>query len=144
MTRVSLLSLLYVALLAFTVLASYDFATDGQGFAAPVMGQAFYCANLQSSGSDDQVSTIVFLLCLLPILFRLMRFWKSPSNLEVIFALGLHLILYASLLLMVECGDVLYTAFAIGDGRLASLVVLPPLSVLVMLLARTRVMLPKD
>lgn len=108
------LDLAYVMLVAANVLSALLLA-GSDGFYSYSGGHLFRCADLMSSGSDDEVTMMYFVFMIVPLALRLIFFTSRPSFLELavffgIFGFGLLFVAVAS-----DCGDLVSTGFVRGS-----------------------------
>lgn len=107
-----LLSMLFTVSTALQVCFAGYFSTLGNGFSAIGDGHVFRCRELLSSGSDDEVTLMVFVLMLFPAGLRLFRIDLVVSTGEVVLyyfllAIGLVVVFFG-----LECGHYWVTVFS--------------------------------
>ncbi|MHA3915378.1 hypothetical protein [Halovulum sp. GXIMD14793] len=119
-------------LLAWLVYIGLRYEELSLGLAAPGETGPFYCRNLLSSGSDDNVMIFVFVIFVVPMSLRVLRVSRSVAfyermSLWVCIAVTCAVLFIASL----DCASIFYTAFVVPDMLLASaLIALPLVAVL--------------
>ncbi|WP_157946833.1 hypothetical protein [Thalassobius sp. I31.1] len=94
------------------------------GFAANSSTGAVFCRELLSSGSDDSAMVLMFMIMILPFIFRLARFRYPPKAVETsVFAVCVLLVIGALYLASLDCAQVFYTAFVVPDFMLLAALV---------------------
>jgi hypothetical protein len=122
------------------IFVGLNFASLSNGLASNAGAEPFYCRNLKSSGSDDDVMIFAFSVFLVPFLLRLVRIKRWMAKFEAVnYFLCLGLVALALIVASMDCADVFYTAFVVPDLLLSLALISALLSaVLVLLLSRMR------
>lgn len=89
-----------------------------------------------SSGSDDEVVLFTLVLFALPLIYRLVRLARAPSVAEMLVCGSIAGFCTFCLTMLIDCGDLAYTATVIRSPGLAGGLAALPLSVVFMVLAR--------
>lgn len=107
-----LLSILFTVSTALQVFFAGYFSIRGEGFRAIVDGHVFKCRELLSSGNDDEVTLMVFVLMLLPAGLRLFRIDSVVSIGEVVLYNCLLAVGSVAVFIGLECGQYWVTVFS--------------------------------
>ena len=119
-----LLSALYLSGLATMIFVGWNFSELSNGLASRTSGDPFYCGGGLGSQPDSNAMVFAFIVFIISSFIRLVQFNKPMS----FFEFGLHLfclcfVILAFYLAVMDCGDILYSAFILPDLYLASALV---------------------
>ncbi|MCU1126875.1 hypothetical protein JAK51_11675 [Stenotrophomonas maltophilia] len=106
------------------------------GFAAP---GPFFCKELLSSGGDDDVMIMAFIVFALPLVLRVIRLLCRVGVYEVwLFYICVAFVGFSLMLASLDCADVFYTAFVLPDPALAAALLAIPVAALVLAYLRAK------
>ena len=134
-----ILRMAYLLLLALMCALGWTYGSYSGGAAAFTLDGPFFCSELRSSGGDDTaVVGFAFTLFGLPLLVRLLQFFKAVSKIEagIYYFSALAAIMFL-FLASLDCAQIFYTAFGIPDPYLAVALVSLPASFLLLVRMRT-------
>ncbi len=120
-------NLVYLTLLAWVTTVGAAFDTLSRGLAARTAEGPFFCSELQSSGGDDDAMMFAFVIFAIPLAVRIFRSGRAFSGYELALVWGCGGVGGVALwLASLECAEVFYTAFAVPDATLASILIAVP------------------
>ena len=120
-------NLLYLALLGWVTTVGAAFDALSRGLTARTTEWPFLCAELQSSGGDDDAMIFVFVIFAVPLAVRIIRTGRAFAGYELALVWGCAGVGGVALwLASLECAEVFYTAFAVPDSALASILIAVP------------------
>ena len=130
----------YLLLLALMCAFGLTYGSYSGGAASYTPDGPFFCNELLSSGGEDTlIIGFAFILFGLPLLVRLLRFYKTVSKFEVgVYCFSALAAIIALGLASLDCAQIVYTAFGIPDLYLAAALISLPISLF--LLIRMRMM----
>ena len=129
----------YLFLVALMCAVGLTYGLYSGGAAAFTDDGPFFCDELRSSGGDDTaVVGFAFALFGLPLLVRLLQFFKAVSKIEagVYYFTAFTAIIFL-FLASLDCAQIFYTAFRVPDPHLAVALVSLPASFLLLVRMRT-------
>ena len=128
----------YLLLVALMSAVGWTYGSYSGGAAALTLDGPFFCDGLRSSGGEDTgVIGMAFTVFSLPLLVRLLQFFKGVSRIEAgIYCFAALAAITFLFLASLDCAQIFYTAFGLPDPYLAAALVSLPLSFL--LLVRMR------
>ncbi len=120
-------NIVYLALLGWVTTVGAAFDTLSRGLAARTAEGPFFCAQLQSSGGDDDAMIFAFVIFAVPLAVRIIRTGRAFAGYELALVWGCAGVGGVALwLASLECAEVFYTAFAVPDPALASTLIAVP------------------
>lgn len=124
------LSVFYSILLAIAASAGALFAIGPVGFTAQTPDGPFFCAKLQSSGSDDDAMMLLYLFFAVPAFIRLIRMRNLVGRVEIVcYLAAVGLALTALWLAQLDCAEPLFTAFVLRSPALLTAIAAAALSI---------------
>jgi len=124
-----LLCLTYLGSLMAMSVVGLGYAVLSRGLAAPTPQGPFFCRELLSSGSDDDLMVGAFTLFAIPLLYRIARWNRDVSVREtIVFGICLATTGLALWLASLDCASLVYTAFWVPDLFLATAILALPIS----------------
>jgi hypothetical protein len=127
---IRLLSIFFVVTTSVQVHFAIYFLMLGDGFRAIVDGQVFYCRDLLSSGSDDEVILLLFGLLLISVLLRFIKLGSPVSVPEAVVFVLVWIVGGGFLLFGLECGQLVITIRPTKPTSFGGFVLFGALSVL--------------
>ena len=124
MSKNSFLSVLYIMMLSAQIFLGVNYEKFSVGLFADTGGEPFSCRELLSSGSDDDLVFAFSIILIVSIVYRVLRFPFRASRIELAVLIGSQMLLGLAISVGTECGQILYTAFLVGDRFLIGLLLL--------------------
>lgn len=116
----SLRSSIFCVSATIAVASSLAFALYSEFLAATPTG-VFRCKELASSGADDELATVYFMLLLPSILIRIVRWTREVAQFEAVLFLASLAGAGACVFLSLDCGNFFFTTLSGPDPYLVSL-----------------------
>lgn len=129
----AILNLLYLVVTGGMVFVGLRWPELSPGLAAGGGEAPFYCKNARSAGGEDDAMLLLFVIFAAPLVWRLLRWQRGVRRVECVgLAVAVAMGIWALWLASLDCAQVFYTAFTLGDVALIAVLAGMPLSVLLL------------